>query len=1131
MGSNQRGFCVLPLGKGLRCACALALFVLLPTYRATSQSKQAGEVRGTVTDASSAVVAGVQVAITNVQTGVSQQLTTDSTGVYEAPFVPPGQYSITFAKDGFKTYVRNGIVLHVETIKVDAVLQVGSVSENITVTALQPLVQTETAERGLTLTTQVVTDVPNVNRSWDELLGTLPGVNGGGGSDATGQGIGVNGQTAYQSNWQIDGGIAMLGASQNPDILQPPLDTIQELDLSTANFGAERGSGLSVFNVTTKSGTNRFHGNAFEYVGNDKFDARNYFADPTQPKPALRWNEFGFTIGGPIKRNKAFFFGSFQDNPASTPSTAFYSYPSSKMRTGDFSELCQTGFDANGLCIPAPQGSTLTAVQLYDPATYNPTTNTNQPFPGNIIPLSRLDKVAGAIQQYFPLPQTDAIVGNFNTSVSYPVDTKWFTGKVDYDILPANRLTGSFMVVHQTTTYSDPICSIDCLTTPQHDIQGQITDVWTMSSNKVNELRVALTREHFIAYVASMGQGYPAKLGLNNPAGDLFPDTYIDGVFSTTIGVDAAGFGGPAVDAETTVVPSDVFTWIRGKHIFKFGGEFERWLVNSGWPTANEGNFDFSGLFTLNPADQVNPPAGLIEGTGYADFFLGLSDGWWIDPQPVVGARSWSAQSFAQDEYKITPNLTLTMGLRYIIQSGWSEVNNKISGFQPNIINPGTGTPGGLWFAGQLGHRAETDTIYDFFAPRLGFAWAPRSDTSIRGGFGIYNVIAGWNTYASGGFGQGWAPIGGLSTTDGLTPVFQLSQGPPPPIYPGPQLRTPDILNGQNVNYPLFHSPLGYSEEYQLSIQHQFKGGIVLETAYVGNRGIHLAYTRDIDQVPESELGPGNAQLNQPYPQYLGVAASFFDGISNYNALQTSVKKQVSHGLLLTANYTWSKTMDEITNSGFVGGGNGHAEHGGALQNQYDPRSNYGPSTTDFRHFFNGSLVYELPFGNGKRFQSENGLLNAALGGWEVSSLFQIHSGSPFTPYVGSPNETGSLAGAWRPNRIGKGTVAHPNINEWFDPSAFVVPDAYTFGDSGRDILYGPRWTNINGALLKNFSVRKLGEQGKLQFKVETYNLLNHPNFGLPNAAIGTGQGPGGVGTITSAYTGRTMQLGASLSF
>jgi len=1103
-------------------AMALAL-----CSQAFPQSKQSGEIRGTVTDNSGGVVPEVIVTITNVQTGVSQQLTTDSTGIYDAPYVPPGEYSITFAKSSFKTFVHKGIVLHVETIKVDAVLEVGSVTESVTVTALQPLVQTETADRSMTLAEQAIVDTPNVGRSWDELLGVLPGVNGGGGADATGQGIGVNGQTAYQSNWQIDGGIAMLGASQNPDILQPPLDTIEEVDLSTANFGAERGTGLSVFNVTTKSGTNSFHGDVFEYVENNFFDARNFFAPPSQPAPSLRWNEYGFTLGGPIKRNKLFFFGSFQSNPTSSPTTEFFSYPTAQMRTGNFSQLCQSGFGANGVCNPS---STALSVQLYDPATtvVDPTTGiaTRQPFPGNIIPEGRIDSVAAAIQKYFPHPNLPGVVNNYVTNVSFPIKTKWFTGKIDYDFSPSNRLTGSFMLVRQTTTYTDPMCEIDCITTPQQDIQAQITDIWTINPQKVNEFRFAFTREHFEGDPASLGKNYPSQLALANPAANLFPQIWIEGAFSTTIGVDAAYFGGPAVDAETTFVPAEDFTWIIGKHIVKIGGEFQRWQVNTAWPSQQEGNFDFSGLFSLNPFDQnlSSPPQ---EGTGYADFLLGLPDAWYIYSQPVVGARSWSAQSFGQDEYKVTPNLTLTVGLRWIIQSGWSEVNNKISSFNPGILNPATDTPGALWYAGQLGHRALTATVYDFFAPRAGFAWAPRKNTSIRGGFGIYNAFAGWNTYASSGFGQGWAPIGSLTTTDQLTPVFKLSQGPPAVLWPTASMRTPDLLNGQSVNYSLYHSSLGYSEEYQLSLQHQFNWGIVVEAAYVGNRGIHLPYTRDINQVPETLLGPGNAQLNRPYPSYQSVSKAYFDGISDYNALQTTVKKQLSHGLLLAANYTFSKSMDEITASGFVGGGSGHAEHGGALQDQYDPRSNYGPSSLDIRQFFNGSAVYELPFGAGQRFESHSGIFNAVFGGWEVSTLFQVHSGLPFTPYIGSPNLSGSLSGSWRPNRVGSGKLANPTIEDWFDVAAFTVPAPYTFGNSGRNFLYGPGYANVNGALLKNFSLKKLGEQGKLQLKVEASNLLNHPNFGLPDAAINTA----GVGTITSAYAARTLQLGAKIAF
>jgi hypothetical protein len=771
------------------CLYLVFVFVLLLSFgvpSAYSQSKQTGEIRGTVQDVSGAVVPGVKVTIRNIQTGVELPATTDSTGVYDAPFVPPGEYAVSFAATGFKTLVHKGIVLHVETIKVDAVLEPGAVQETTTVTAEVPLVQTETAEKNLLLGTLAVTDIPNVGRSWDELLGLLPGVNGGGGGNATGQGIGVNGQTAYQSNWQIDGGIAMLGGSQNPDILQPPLDSIAEVDLSTANFGADRGTGLSVFNVTTKSGTNQFHGTVFEYVENDIFSSHNYFDQPGTKKPPFHWNEYGFNLGGPILKNKLFFFTDFQVNPTNTPSTSFYSYPTNKMLNGDFSQFCQAGFDANGICTD-PTG------QLYDPATYDPITGTRQPFVGNIIPAGREDSVAKAILGYFPSAvNQNAIANNTSSPISTPINTKWFDVKIDDDLSPLNRLSGSVGIVRQTTFYGDANCAINCLSTPQHDIHAQITDVWTVRTNKINEFRYSFTHEHFLSTSATLGKGYPAKLGLNNPAADLFPEIWIGGITSTSIGPNAFGIAGTTVDAESTFVPSEVFTWVKGRHILKFGGEWQWWQVNTGWPLQQEGVFDFGDIasFTSDPTTGAG-------GTGLADFFLGLPDSWSANPQPEIGARSWSAQSFAQDEYKIRPNLTLTFGLRYVIQSGWREVEDRIAGFEPTIQNPATGTLGAIWYAGQDGHSALADTVYDFFAPRLGFAWSPRPDTSIRGGFGIYNNIFGWGTHSAGNFmGSAWAPFGSLTTTDGLTPVFQLVQGPPPVTVPTAQTRTPDLVKG-----------------------------------------------------------------------------------------------------------------------------------------------------------------------------------------------------------------------------------------------------------------------------------------------------------------------------------------------
>jgi hypothetical protein len=301
-------------GSKLRFASVLALLMVSAFFhRAVAQGRQSGEIRGTVTDQSQALIQGVTVTVTNVSTGVRLTLTTEASGLYDAPYVQPGEYSVTFAKDSFKTLTRTGITLHVETITVNASLEVGAASEKVSVTGEAPLVQTESAVKNTVLTSRVVTDSPSANRSWYDLLAVLPGVNPGGGEQSSGQTVGVNGQQPFNANWQIDGGIAMLGQSANPDSMAPPLESIEEVSLNTANFGAEHGNGLSVFNVITKSGTNRFHGSVYEYNQNEFFNARNAFVQG--PKPTQRWNEYGFNLGGPIKRNKAFFFVNYERNP------------------------------------------------------------------------------------------------------------------------------------------------------------------------------------------------------------------------------------------------------------------------------------------------------------------------------------------------------------------------------------------------------------------------------------------------------------------------------------------------------------------------------------------------------------------------------------------------------------------------------------------------------------------------------------------------------------------------------------------------------------------------------------------------------------------------------------------------
>jgi hypothetical protein len=1128
--SEKRGeFVRGKMKASLRCARALVLVLVLMLicgafHSAAGQGRQSGEIRGTVSDQSHAPIPGVSVTITNLATGESQMATTDAAGLYEAPYVAPGEYTLTFTKASFKTFVRKGIELHLETITVNAMLEVGAVSEQVSVTAEVPLMQTESAVKNTTLTAELVTDAPSMNRSWYDLLAVLPGVNPGGGEQSSGQGIGVNGQQAFNASWQIDGGIAMFGQSANPDLLAPPLESIEEVSLNTANFGAEHGNGLSVFNVITKSGSNGFHGAVYEYIQNEFFNARNLFTQGA--KPAQRWNEYGFNLGGPIKHNKAFFFFNYERNPIRNFSPQPQSYPTNALKGGDFSILL-------GPLLWADAAQTIPVInpcsglqerqgQIYNPASTQVVggQTCRMEFPGNIIPAAQFDVLAAKIQGYFPTAKLqNTLYRNYYYNQANPWTANWTSGKVDYNLTANNRLSVSALYTKFNQVFNDPNCALSCAAWHGNESQGQITDVWTVNPNFVSEFRFSVSRAAGYSTVASQGKGYPAKLGMVNPIGDLFPTIWINGALNTGIGY-SVGYP-PAVDVETTFIPSEVFTLIKGKHIIKFGGEFDRWWVNTGWGTEDNGGYWFGGSFTNNPADGNG-------GEGYADFLLGKPSAYWISINPETGGRMWSTQAFVQDSYKVKSNLTLNLGLRWVVQSGWSEVNNKISSFDPNLMNPATKTLGAMWFAGQNGRTAMTKTIPDFFAPRLGAAWSPSKNLTVRGGFGIYTIIAGQNTTApAAAWGQGWIPA--YNNT-----YFDLAAGPPAGaiIYPTNAARTPDVLNGTNVTYSFYDTPLSYAMEYQLDAQYQLGRGFMLDVGYVGNKGVNLQNGRDLNQVPTNKLGQG--QSARPYPQFGNIVAAYFDGRSNYNALQVSLKKQTSHGLSFAVNYAWSKTLDTLTSAGW--GGAGAAERGG-YQNAYDPNSNYGDAANDIRHTLNGNLVYNLPFGSGKRFLDKGGVVNGIVGGWQFSSIFYLRGGLPFTPVLGN-DTSGAMTSyghhALRPNLVGDpnsgtcpGNIPVGTINCWFNPAAFAPPANNTFGNLGRNTLRGPNWRTFDVALLKNIAIRKLGESGRLQIKLAITDVFNHPNIGLPNRVLDAG----GAGMIGYANTSRQMQLGAKISF
>ncbi|MCI0722882.1 MAG: TonB-dependent receptor [Acidobacteria bacterium] len=1059
-----------------------------------AQNRATGEIRGVITDPSGSPVTGVMVELVNTSTQVTKQVPSNDAGIYVLPFLPPGTYTLAFEGRGFKKFVRSGIALGAgEVVRADAKMEIGEVTETVKVTDSAPPLATETSDRKvLSLKSEVVTELPLVGRAALSFQALAPGANYGpfrafGGAPLASF-TGFNGQRTFMTNMSLDGGLgtSSQGWSNNHE---PPLEAIGEVTLITSNFSAEFGNGLSVYSLTTKSGTNQWHGSLFEFVQNDVFSARNFFA---KKKPPLRINQFGGTVGGPILRDKAFFFFSYQGLRQVSPSTLFMTVPSPQMLQGDFS--------APGL-----------------PVIYDPDTNPRQPFTGNIIPKNRLDPVSSAIAKFWPQPNLPGLGNNFTKNGGSRNSSNIYNVKVDYNLSSAHRIAVSYRdgsrAIVFPNNFPSGICPAgqSCDSLELSNPQTTVAHTWTLSPTKLNEFRFSFLRDTAPWAPGTLGKGFPAQLGLKNPGSDTFPNISIGGAISTGF---TQGSGGGSFSARyNDWAASNVFTWVKGNHILKLGGEFDRHQTNVAQPWYQAGSFSFSGIFTRNPSISGS-------GLGLADFLLGLPETYSLFIGPNHGQRSWSAQSFVQDDVKVTPNLTLNLGLRHEIRSGWSEAHNRLSNFDPNLINPATNTPGAIWFAGQQGRTALMDTKYLLFSPVVGFAWSPGGGKfAIRAGYGLQYVP--WNAGIFSNQGPaGFATQNFRTASDLFTPIFRMADGPPPVPLPDPSRRTPDIVNGQAINYWPVNPPVGYSQQWQLSIQRQLRGDILLDVAYVGTKGTNLAFPRDINQVPENLLGPGNAQPRRPFPQYQAINARLFDAISNYHSLQVSVNKRMSAGLFFLASYTLSKTLDNnsfTANWGF----------GGDWQISAKPRSSYSLSLMDVPQRVSGALVYQIPSGWGKRYLNRGGLVDAVLGGWQVSGIFIAESGVPFSVTTAGPNLSGSLAGAWFPNRLANGALSNPTISRWFDASAFAPAAPFTFGNSGRNILRGPGFWNLDFGLAKSFRLKPLGEKAFFQIRMDAFDIFNHPNFGLPVAAIGSPN----VGQIFSSTTTRNIQLGGRIVF
>lgn len=1087
-----------------------------------SQATNSGDIRGTVTDQSGAVIPGVTVTVKDIDKGVTRNYVTNSAGLFDTGAIVADRYLITFTAPGFKRLVQGPITLQVGTLGLDVKLEVGSTTQRVVVTTNAPLLQTTSAAQSTSFTAHQMQQFPQVGvgASWQAFLTLLPGTAGVPENKNSTVNPGVSGVSANGSEpfstTLLDG--ATTSSPQSNNVAVPMIfDALSEVKVSDSLFSAQYGVGGMIYNRISKGGGNRFHGEAYEYFQNDAMNAAPYSFGVKAKVPVLRYNDFGGNVGGPIIPHRMFFFFDYDKmSDKGGAANGFITVPSVAMRNGDFTGMAT----------------------LYDPTTQTIDSNGvvhRQSFAseygnGNKLPANLVDSVAKAIQAYFPAPNTTGTVvngipkNNYFYNVPSSTPEQRFFGRLDYDITPKNRLTASeFWGDRPAQTLSQGICPINCFSSTIENSNAQVSDVWALSATTMNEARLGFTDEldFFVPY--TLGQGFPQKLGWKFAKADAFPTVNISGEYTLGPGVNA-------VYKEFIFDPSDVVTLIRGRHVLHFGGEFliER-LDSTAWGNINPGALNFNGDYTASTQGTASST-----GVSYADFLLGYANHWNAAVSPEYGARLKAPQIFVNDDYKIRPNLTLNLGLRWMGETGWHEVHGNQRAFDPSVTNPANGTLGAMWYGvtHANGRTSLQHPLWDVLMPRVGFSYQPVQHMTLRGGFGLYTYPWSADTYG-GGNGAAFSSSGGeTDSTNGALPVVLLSsdgntnyQGAAGASVNTRYLNAPlgaASYNGQGVGYTQYHAPAAKLYQWNLSIQRQVSPNMVVELAYIGSHGADQPFATNLNQVPEGKLAPNDASgatNARPYPLYQSIGGYRDIGISNYNSLQTSITKRMSSGLEFNFNYTWSKFLNESDSSG-QGGYFGVQ----TFQNAYKASANYGPSNFDIRDMFKGQVIYELPFGKGRRFLNRNSLLDEAVGGWLTSATIVAQTGNPFTVIMAN-NNSYSQAGQQYPNVVGNPRLSSRSPSEWFNVNAFAAPAPGTFGNSSRNSVYGPGLLNVNFALSKTF---ELDHGVSFKLSANATNVINHPSFGLPDAAIGPGHNAQ-IRSVTVA--GRAMQLVGKIRF
>ncbi len=1117
-------------------------------------------ITGTVTDPRGAALPGATVMATSQERGQTYTALTNDSGLYRIAQLPVGTYTVKVEKSGFSLASYPAFVLTLNQVaRVDVAMKVGQANETVEVSGTAPVLATETTQVDTVINAATNDNLPLASRNYVQLTLLAPGsvstdpssFNNGNNTGGYGGRPLINGNREQANNFMLDG----MDNNQVSDNLlgyTPAPDAIQEFNLITNNAPAEFGNFEGgIVNATIKSGTNALHGDVWEFFRNDVLNANswsNKLVSPALPRAALRWNMFGGTVGGPIIKNRLFFFADFQDQRFDIPNSSSQNTVfTAAERGGDFGALCQGGF-LNGVCTGTGQLYNPCA-SFTAPCTPSSTPATaRQPFPNNVIPAGMISPVAAALfkSSLYPTPVNGNLQNNAVNTSNSAFNEEQGDFKVDFKASQKDNISYRFTRAYQDNPSfnSQVLLSDGYSTTPIYNTVGDWTR--TIGNNLVNDVRIGwshITLNSGNAWASGVGQfGNTLGIGNGNPGS-------LPGLLSLTFSNSAVNSIGASEQTQSfddhVWQYDEGLIWNHGRHNFKFGGQLTRQIIKTFYAGNNGqlGLMDFDGRFT-------SPAVGASGGDGGADFVLGLD---YQYGRGVSTGKTWQQSSnligiYAEDTWRFTDRITFNLGLRYDAHTPWVEENDQQANY--NI------STGNIDLAGKNGaSRGLYDGFYGGrdFQPRIGFAWTPRvlgEHSVIRAAFGISSYLEGTGT--------------NLRLT--LNPPFTPAEINA--IYNGTSLPLTDTTNGIAGSasaascaapaYACYAQAFlrvwdpkvqpAIADEYNVAVQHQFAGNTTVQVGYVGQRGTHLMVPFDYAQrVLESDSSCGTPPCSAPSPYFaanptlyavLGdpsqggegatVSGTKSNGTMRYNSLQAVLQKEASHGLQYQVSYTFSKCMSD--NTGYYGAWNNALSASAYWQNVYDQRSEWAPCYYDATHVLSAYAVYDLPVGRGKLVGKDvNRVVNEVIGGWAVSPIVSFRSGWPL-PVYGAQDESGTFGRGARADCSGLPSITKTSIQgvgvQWFTNNGqFTNPAVGSFGNCSPQLdgLRSPHYTDVDMSLHKDFPIR---ERFRLQFRTDFINAFNHVQFNAPNMGLGST-----MGQITGAQPPRNIQLAMKLYY